>query len=191
MRSEEDLPAAEFLPAQWYILLVVLLVAGVILACANPPLASWLYAFSSKVRPDSWSRFLGILLISVPITHLVVFFSVRGMDVLFGLRGEATVRDLWPATLVGLAEGILYPFAIMAGFAEFIGLWLAVKVAGQWVRWGAEFPGPSPDHPRLRTHQIMEAKRGRRRFNKFLVGNALRIILGGLTFLALSASTFA
>ena len=190
MQADEDLPVAKFLPLWWYGFLALLLLAGLLLACDNPRLPSWMHAFSPKVRPDSWARFIGILLLSIPISHIVVFCSVRGMDVLFGLQGEATIRDLWPATLVGVAEGLLYPLVIMAGFAQFIGIWLAVKVAGQWVRWGTEFPAPSPDHPRLIVRQVIEAKRGRRRFNKFLVGNALRILLGGLTFLVLPAFTF-
>ena len=37
--------------------------------------------------------------------------------------------------LVGLIERVLYLGSLQMGKPEFIGLWLALKVAGQWNRW--------------------------------------------------------
>jgi hypothetical protein len=70
---------------------------------------------------------------------------------------------------VGFCEAWLYPVALITGHADFIGLWLAVKVAGSWVRWSGE--GKKGD----------ELDEARRRFNRFLIGNALSI-LGALIF---------
>lgn len=179
---------AEFLPPWWYISLMGILAVGILLICVNPPVPYWISALSEQVQLDAWVRFTGIFLVAIVLTHLIVFFTIRIIDGLFGLRGEATVEDLWPATMVGIMESVMYPLAFIAGGANFIGIWILVKVAGQWVRWGTEFPEPSLENMRLRRDQIIEAKKGRRRFNKFLVGNSLRVLLGGATYLIIRAS---
>jgi len=179
---------ARWLPLWWYLTLAALLLFGVFLICNNPQVPNWLLPLSLDIRGDAWSLLAGLLLVTSVLGHAIVFVAVRIMDELFGLSGESSVHDLWPATLVGIVEGLLYPIAILAGQPAFIGLWLGVKVAGQWGRWGTEFPPPSAEHAQLRRDRIIEAKKGRRRFNKFLVGNALRILLGGLTFLILQAN---
>jgi len=124
--------------------------------------------------------FFGTLLVSIGVTHILTFFPVQVVDVLFDLAGESLREDLWPPTLVGILEGLMYPIAIAVGYGQFIGIWLAVKVAGQWVRWGTETPTGSA--------KVLQAKKGRRRFNKFLIGNALRIILAVITYSILRAT---
>jgi hypothetical protein len=41
----------------------------------------------------------------------------------------------WTSKMVGLVERGLYIFALQIGTPEFIGIWLAIKVAGSWQRW--------------------------------------------------------
>jgi hypothetical protein len=82
-----------------------------------------------------------------------------GIRKLFGLASDEDVKPvyLWPPLLVGSCEAILYPTALLIGKAEFIGVWLALKVAGHWSLWTGDY-------------------KGRNRFNMFLIGNALSII---------------
>ena len=168
-----------WLPWWWYAFLAALAIVGIALICANP-LIPWLRGFSSLVKPDSWAVLIGILLVAIGVTHVLTFFPVQGIDVLFDLAGESGREDLWPPTLVGVMEGLMYPVAIAVGSGEFIGIWLAVKVAGQWVRWGTETPTGRA--------RVLQAKKGRRRFNKFLIGNALRIVLAVITYGLLRAT---
>jgi hypothetical protein len=127
---------------------------------------------------------LGILLFSVPVTHLVTYFLMAGVDKLLGLSNESTRQDLWAPTLVGIIESILYPVVLISEHPEFIGVWLAVKVAGQWVGWGTGVPSER------RFRSLGSPNKGRRRFNKFLVGNGIRILLAGLTYAVIVITTF-
>jgi hypothetical protein len=157
----------------WYLILLLMLVGGVALIQENWQVPQQIQQLSPSVRPDSWSRLLGIYLVSIVITHLVSFYAARGMGLLLVLKGPDKLADVWSPTLVGISESIMYPTAILIGKAEFIAVWLAVKVAGQWVRWAGEGRNDA------------EANEGRRRFNRFLVGNALIILAAFVTYGAL------
>ena len=171
-----------FLPWWWYfIVLLILAAAGVGLICYSWQAPQVLSRLSKKVRPDAWSRFGGILILSVVITHLVIFTASRLLRWLLRLHGGDTHADMWSPTLVGICESIMYPMALFFGKPEFIGVWLAVKVAGQWVRWKGD-AGHLPSDKELDLEKLNE---GRRRFNSFLVGNALSIMLGAVTWGAL------
>jgi hypothetical protein len=147
--------------------------AGSILIYCNPQAPRRLQEISSAVRPDRWAILFGIFLWSVVLTHLFVFYLTRFMTVLLNLHGEETLADLWSPVVVGICESIMYPTALLIGKADFIGVWLAIKVAGQWARWmGEAGASQSPE----------ELNEGRRRFNRFLVGNAASIIAGVLTW---------
>ena len=61
---------------------------------------------------------------------------------------------LYPYYL-GFLEFLSYPVLIAADLWPFIGAWLAIKTAGQWEHW----------------------KKSRHSFNRFLIGNALVIVL--------------
>jgi len=180
---------AKWLPPWWYVLQGAFLIVGIILTCTNPQFPPVFASFSSLIRPDAWAVFLGILLVSIALSDFLIFLAIRGIDRLFDLVGEATMPDLWPSTLVGVTEGILYPVAIAVGKADFIGIWLAVKVAGQWVRWGTEYP-PTSGNTAKDQDLATEAKKGRRRFNKFLIGSGLRILFAALTFVFWRAFAF-
>ena len=89
-------------------------------------------------------------------------------------------RFRWHAQAVGLIERALYTSSWVAAKPEFIGLWLAIKVAGQWKRWTEEQEDPTV----LRWgKQEQETVPARAYYNVFLIGNALSItygVLGGI-----------
>jgi hypothetical protein len=70
------------------------------------------------------------------------------------LRGTAYVPRI-----LGIVKRTLYVAAILAGHPEFIGIWLALKVAGQWQVWNAGISEVS----------------GRTIFSIFLIGSGLSI----------------
>jgi hypothetical protein len=70
----------------------------------------------------------------------------------------------WMAVGVGLVERLLYVAALQIGKGEFIGVWLALKAAGQWEVWRE----PTPEA--RATYQI------------FLIGSALSVLYAGVGF---------
>jgi hypothetical protein len=66
----------------------------------------------------------------------------------------------WHPRLVGIIERLLYVIALEVDCCEFLGFWLAIKVAGQWSRWTEGHEGVS----------------GREFFNTFLIGNGVSIL---------------
>lgn len=182
------------LPNWWQIILVVSVGFGAILLWTSPELKDWEVGISAILTPEEWVKVFGIMLIAVPVTHWITYFAIRGVDRLFDIEHESKQPDLWPPTLVGVLESVLYPAAFATDNAEFIGVWLLMKVAGQWVRWGAEFPPVGDDDDGEENGdskyemKVLEAKKGRRRFQKFLIGNAIRIMLGAATYFVLRAA---
>ena len=170
-----------FLPLWWYILLIVATAAGLCLVWFNPQLPQEFGRLSNRVRPDAWSRLCGILILSIVFTHLVIFGVSRLLRMLLRLHGDETHADMWSPALAGISESVMYPIVIFLGKPEFIGVWLAVKVAGQWVRWKGDAGQPPP----YGDSNLEKLNEGRRRFNGFLVGNSLSIMLGIATWGAL------
>lgn len=79
-------------------------------------------------------------------------------------REDPTVRPFaYTPRLVGIVERNLYYFAFIMGYPEFIPIWLALKVAGQWGRWEEDFPLGKDRLP------------GRIFYNFFLIGTGLSI----------------
>lgn len=70
--------------------------------------------------------------------------------------------DKWQPLVVGVVERVLYVATLQAGRGEFIGVWLALKVAGQWRRWS------QPAEPGI--------PEGRSIYQNFLIGNGLSIL---------------
>lgn len=68
----------------------------------------------------------------------------------------------WIPPITGFVERVLFTASLQIGKPEFIGIWLAVKVASQWKRWSEE------EH--------------RSRFQIFLIGNGLSVLYGGVGF---------
>lgn len=85
---------------------------------------------------------------------------------------KAHRRDL-PA-VVGLIERVLYFVALQADAPEFVGIWLALKVAGGWDAWAKGRKVPSDDERQSGQKQV-EVK-GRHEFNTFLIGSGQSVL---------------
>ena len=93
--------------------------------------------------------------------------------------------DFWATTVLGTIESFLYPMALVNQNVEIIAAWLLLKAAGTWTRWTGDGGGNRDScgsiHNRLETQN-----RARRRFNVFLIGNAICIGLSAIIAILLS-----
>lgn len=103
---------------------------------------------------------------AVVVGHCMIVWVVDGLWEGIGwnrkqaskIRPEADLPKL-----VGFVERTLYVAALKMGKPEFVGVWLALKVAGQWKRWSEEVKGESGSIA------------GRIIYNIFLIGSGLSI----------------
>jgi hypothetical protein len=161
------------LPLTWHLALVILLAVGLVLASAPLPVPPPLAKLTSRIRPDAFWKALGVLLIAAVISHWAVFVVLRWVRTLFELGDptDTARRELWPPAVLGLCEATMYPVALVSNHSDFIGLWLLLKVAGQWPGWG------------LREKDNAEKlDQGRRRYYHFLIGNAFMVGAGLITY---------
>ena len=163
----------EWLPWQWWGILTLMAAGGTLLICVDPSPPTWAAQVSARVKPDAWWRLIGIYLLAVPFSHLAVALPLRGTHRLFKLRSTPGPENLWPPALLGACEAVLYPTALLLGHAEFLAIWLGLKVAGQWSRWGIGDKGDNDAHE------------GRRRYLQFLIGSALALMCGVATYAAM------
>jgi len=110
---------------------------------------------------------------AVIIGHFLIKLVADRMWKALGWKGpEDTIfrPDVWQPQVIGVVERTLYTASLQIGIGEFIGFWLAVKVAGQWNRWGEEkeYEG-RPLH-------------GRSIYQNFLIGNGLSILYSAVGF---------
>ena len=83
---------------------------------------------------------------------------------------EGRTVENWRAGVVGLVERALYTTAFLLGSPEFIAIWLALKVAGQWERWKADWSS------KARASELKDKKdTARAMYSGYLLGNALSI----------------
>ena len=77
---------------------------------------------------------------------------------------------LWQGDALARIEGVLYVALLQLGLGNLIGVWLVLKVAGQWKRWmdDGDEQTQRPD--------------GRSVFNIFLIGNALSVLYSFVGF---------
>jgi len=77
---------------------------------------------------------------------------------------------LWQGDALARIEGVLYVALLQLGLGNLIGVWLILKVAGQWKRWmdDGDEQTQRPD--------------GRSVFNIFLIGNALTVLYSFVGF---------
>lgn len=76
----------------------------------------------------------------------------------------------WQGEALARVESVLYVMFLQLGLGYLIGLWVAMKVAGQWQRWSD--PGdPGAGRPT-----------GWTVLNVFMIGNALTILYAGVGF---------
>ena len=107
------------------------------------------YAFSAGighalVRPLMWSLW-------------------QGISREFPAESDLRIRHEPLIMMVGVLERILYSAAWQFGKGEFIAVWLALKVAGQWKSWTGDHSGRNI---------------GRTLLNLFLIGNGFSIAYG-------------
>ncbi len=109
-------------------------------------------------------------IVSYGFAVIVGHFAIRPVvDRLWRALGwmEGTAQNIRPEhylpRLVGFVERALFVASLQLGKAEFIGVWIALKVAGQWKRWGegVNIGG-----------RVLE---GRSFYNIFLIGSGLSV----------------
>ena len=167
-----------YLPFGWHLALAVGLIGGIVLARTHVPPIPGIERVSARIPAEVWWKVVGVLLVAAATTHWTVSLVLKGLRSLFDLR-EATDNariGLWPPAFLGVLEAIMYPVALIAGHADFIGLWLLLKVASQWPGWGLR-----------ESDKVDELDRGRRRYYHFLIGNALMVLAGVVTYGVLKA----
>jgi hypothetical protein len=102
---------------------------------------------------------------AVIIGHIAIQFFVDGMWKSIGWIPNVNSGrpEYHHPRLIGVIERTLYVASLQMGKPEFIGVWLALKVAGQWKRW--ETSGSIAGN-------IVE---GRVFYNIFLIGSGLSV----------------
>jgi hypothetical protein len=174
----------------WIIMFAIAITSVLVLILrAYFPLGNNVIAeFLHKIKPISWSLLLPIWFICIFVSNTAIFFIMRLMTYLLVRPtpnkeedGFAQRADFYGPALVGTCEVMLYPIALIKDMPEFIGIWLVLKVAGQWKRWTPDIKDNA---------DLVKADDGRRLYNKFLIGNALSIIFGILTYAAIKAFVF-
>ena len=166
-----------FLPWRWYAFLTVLALVGAVLLNLRLSVPTEMRHVLGHSLPRIWSHFLGAACLGVVAHHLVVFSAARIAGGLLKIDSDFTPTDRLAPALTGLCEAVLYPAALFLGKPEFIGVWLAIKVAGQWVRWSGTPTGAEAS--------VATLNRGRRLFNRFLIGNAISVLAGLALWFAL------
>ena len=115
-----------------------------------------------------WTYLLGYLFSVFVGSFVMVRLVVNAMWKGLGWKGdlsEDTIRPYaWHPIAVGCLDSVLYTSAWLANKPEFIGVWLAIKVAGKWDRWTKD-----GDVNGKKIH-------GRTFFNIFLIGSGLTVL---------------
>ena len=119
---------------------------------------------------------LGVLVLFLGYAYSVVLGGAvikRTLDCFYiGYEQGRTVEN-WRAGVVGLVERTLYTTAFLLAFPEFIAVWLALKVAGQWERWKQDWSSKG------RSDELKAKKdTSRAMYSGYLLGNALSIAFG-------------
>ncbi len=112
-----------------------------------------------------WSYIIGYFF-AIVIAHFPISLVVDRMWECVGWTKddkESIRPQSWQPRILGCVERTLYAASFQLGKSEFIAVWLALKVAGQWKRWGEDqkYGG-----------RIIA---GRAVYNIFLIGSALSI----------------
>lgn len=115
---------------------------------------------------NMWWPYVVGYLFSIVVAHFPILWVIDRMWKCIGWRNdnkESIRPQSWQPRIVGCVERALYTGSFQLGKPEFIGIWLALKVAGQWKRWSEDkdYGG------RLIA--------GRAIYNIFLIGSALSI----------------
>lgn len=158
-----------FLGWAWLLVVLGLIILGFLLWRYFSAAPGWMLRAAPIIPANRWGRLLGLYAFIIVVTHLIIYYSLLCVRLLFDLipKKEMSAKNIWPPILVGFCESILYPTSFLVGKPEFIAIWLALKTAGQWKLW-------QEGHKDL--------YEGRRYFQMFLIGNALSVAFGLLAF---------
>ena len=114
---------------------------------------------------DYWGSLFAGYFYALVVGHIMIAWVV---DLLWQQLGSGSQQATRPFAhhpkLVGVVERFLFLTALLVNQAEFIGVWLALKVAGQWKRWGEGIEDAGLQIP------------GRAFFNIFLLGSGLSVV---------------
>ncbi len=149
--------------AWWIVFNVVVLLSGIGSWLCLPAVPPSIADAFPLVPAGRWGRLLGLYAFSAVVSHWIIYGLITVVRRVIGVPNPFDRVHFFPPAFVGYGESVLFPTAWLLGKPEFIGLWLAIKAAVQWKLWDV-------------------GQEGRSRFNIFLVGNALSVGLGSLSF---------
>lgn len=164
---------SEWFPLGVWAYLVALLLVGIAMVWWSffPSEVDWLHRAAPKIS-SNWHRLVAIYLFTaMGATAIISYISHRLLHWYriadFPRPQQRCHLDssvLWPPVMVGIAESVLYPTALLMGAREFIGVWLALKVIGGWGGWTSATP------------------EARNRVQRFLFNSSLSLAFGVLTY---------
>jgi hypothetical protein len=170
-------------PREYYLIYLSSLLFGIVVFICPNNWFTWLSA--TTYLKINWRLFVGEFLIYFTLSQFIIQLLIIYTDKLINIEDIVYIipGEQWGPILVGNIEAILYPFSIIIGKPEFIGVWLALKVAGNWIGWGTETIGNTKEKRKTNENEDFipdSARKGRKIFNKFLFGCGLRIIFAYL-----------
>ena len=113
---------------------------------------------------QAWISYVFGYFFAVIIGHWCISWIVSTLWGASGWLEDNRVRPFgYSPSLVGLVERTLYLISLQLAHPEFIAVWLAMKVAGQWKRW--------EEGATIRSTSIP----GRAFYNFFLIGTGFSI----------------
>jgi hypothetical protein len=111
-----------------------------------------------------WWHYVAGYTFSLVMGRIMVGLVMREAWRQLGPIGGPTSLRGWLSPVIGEIEGVMFTTAWLLEKPEFILLWIAIKVTGQWKRWGEDNEVGGLIVP------------GRDIFNVFLLGSALSMI---------------
>jgi hypothetical protein len=150
----------------WWLFHTLCLAVGILLLLSSIDFPEWLMRPFGMIPHSKFHLLLGIFLVTIPLSHIVNHALAYNLSVVFKLNPWASRENIYPPALIGVFESVMYPILLISNKPEFVGAWLALKVAGGWKGW-------------------QHNAESRRRFFKFLIGNLVTIILASITYLAI------
>jgi hypothetical protein len=160
-KSKEE---TTFLGYWWWLFIVFTFLVGICLITNTIYFPDWITRLIPMVKNNKFHLFLGIFVIALPISHIFSHIVSLFLSSIFKLKPWTTRENLFPPAIIGLFESVMYPIFFLLGKPEYIGAWLALKVAGSWKQW-------------------QEDAEARRRFYKFLIGNLVTISIATLVYI--------
>lgn len=171
---------------KWYfhLTLLAILPIGILLFTIPFPAYEGISKVFNLINPSDLLDVIGIICIYFVLSHYLSFIIHQLISRQFEISNESAKADLSAPIFLGFFESILYIIILLFNLSYvLIGTYITLKVIGQWVGWGG-------NNRNNYKYSFLEAKRGRRRFNRFLIGNILRVILAAIAYLIIKGFYF-